>query len=191
MEEKELVELSKNGDEEAFSLLVKKYSQKVFHLAFSLARDREMADDLAQETFIKAFYALPNFRHESEFGTWLYRITVNKAKDYFRKKARISKMSLENLREGLHVEEDEIRRKEKEVDEEQKRKLIYQCLQTLPQKHQVVLTLRDIQGLPYEKIADILSISPGTVDSRLHRARKMLRKKLTPFLSKKGGSHEL
>jgi RNA polymerase sigma-70 factor (ECF subfamily) len=150
-----------------------------------------MADDLAQETFIKAFYALPKFRRESAFGTWLYRITVNKARDYFRKKARMSKMSVENLGEGPHVEEDEIRRKEEELDQEQRRKLVYQCLQALPQKHRVILTLRDIQGLSYEKIADILSISPGTVDSRLYRARKTLRKKITPFLSKKGGSHEL
>jgi len=181
MEEKELVELSKEGNEEAFSSLVERYKTKVFNLAFSFTRDREVADDLAQEAFIKAYFALPKFRLESEFGTWLYRITVNHVRDYLRKKIRMRKMQFERIRENMLIQEDEIMRKEEEQIGQKRKKIVHQCLQTLPEKYQVIITLRDIQGLSYEKISSLLKISPGTVDSRLHRARKMLRKKLAPF----------
>jgi RNA polymerase sigma-70 factor (ECF subfamily) len=191
MEERELVELSQKGDEEAFAALVKKYKMKVFNLAFSFTRDQEIADDLAQEVFIKAFFGLPKFRFKSEFGTWLYRIAVNHVKDYLRKRGRMRKIPFENLLESQSVEEDEVTRKEKEQIMEQRKKLVHRCLQTLPEKYKVILTLRDIQGFPYEEISNILKISPGTVDSRLHRARKMLREKLAPFLCEKGGIHEM
>jgi RNA polymerase sigma-70 factor (ECF subfamily) len=191
MEERELVELSQKGDEDAFAALVKKYKMKVFNLAFSFTRDEALADDLAQEVFIKTFFGIPKFRFKSEFGTWLYRITVNHVKDYLRKKGRMRKMPLENFLESQSVEEDEVTRKEKEKTMEQRKNLVRRCLQTLPEKYKVILTLRDIQGFSYEEISNILKISPGTVDSRLHRARKMLREKLAPFLCEKGGIHEM
>ena len=100
-------------------------------------------------------------------------------------------MPFENFREIQSVEEDEVTRKEKEQTMEQRRKLVHRCLQTLPERYKVILTLRDIQEFPYEEISNILKISPGTVDSRLHRARKMLKEKLAPFLSEKGGIHEM
>jgi RNA polymerase sigma-70 factor (ECF subfamily) len=191
MEEKELVRLSKEGDDEAFAALVKKYKMKVFNLAYSLTRDAEMADDLAQEAFIKAYFALPKFKFRSEFGTWLYRITVNHARDYLRKKSRMNKMLYEGFKENILVQENEWEKKEHAQIEAQRKKLVHQCLQVLPENYQVIITLRDIQGFSYEKISEILNISPGTVDSRIHRARKMLRKKISPLLSQKGGSHEM
>ena len=187
MEEKELVRQSKEGNEEAFASLVKKYKTKVFNLAWSLTRDRETADDLAQEAFIKAYFALPTFQFKSEFGTWLYRITVNHVKDYLRKKSKMSKMLFEKMKEMPLVQENEIIKKEKEQIIEQRKKFVHQCLQTIPEKYKLILSLRDIQGFSYEEITKILKISPGTVDSRLHRARKMLRKKISPFLTQKGG----
>ena len=191
MEEKELVRQSKEGNEEAFASLVKKYKTKVFNLAWSLTRDRETADDLAQEAFIKAYISLPKFQFKSEFGTWLYRITVNHVKDYLRKKSKMSKMLFEKMKEMPLVQESEMMKKEKEQISEQRRKLVRQGLQTIPEKYQIILSLRDIQGFSYEEITEILKISPGTVDSRLHRARKMLRKKLAPFFIQKGGNHEM
>jgi len=188
MEEKVLVQRSKEGDEEAFALLVKKYKTKVFNLAYSLTRDREIADDLAQEAFIKAYFAIPKFHLKSEFGTWLYRITVNHIRDYLRKKTRMKEISLDDL---AISQEDETLIREKEDIDEQKRKILYRLLDELTEKHKLILTLRDIQELSYGEIAKILKISPGTVDSRLHRARKMLRKKIMPFLRKKGGVHEM
>jgi len=191
MEEKDLVRLSKEGNEEAFAALVKMYKTKVFNLAWSLTRDHEMADDLAQEAFIKAYFALPKFQFKSEFGTWLYRITVNHVKDYLRRKGKMRKISLEKINEKTLIQENEMTKKEKEQIEEHRRELFHQFLQTLPEKYQVILSLRDIQGFSYKEITKILKISPGTVDSRLHRARKMLRKKLAPFLGQKGGNHEM
>jgi RNA polymerase sigma-70 factor (ECF subfamily) len=191
MEEKELVRLSQEGSEEAFAALVKKYRIKVFNLAFSLTRDRDVADDLAQEAFIKAYYALPRFQFRSGFGTWLYRVAINHVRDYLRKKSRISQISIENIKESSILQEDKMTKEEKESTEEQRKKLVYQSLRSLPEKHQVILSLKDIQGFSYEEISKIMKISPGTVDSRIHRARKMLREKLAPYFSGKGGKHEL
>lgn len=191
MEEKELVRLSREGREEAFGELVKKYRIKVFNLAFSLTRDRDVADDLAQEAFIKAYYALPRFQSRSGFGTWLYRIAINHVRDYLRKKSRMIQISIDNIKESSILQEDKTMKEEKESTEEQRKQLVHQSIRSLPEKHQVILSLRDIQGFSYEEISKILKITPGTVDSRIHRARKMLRKKLAPFLSRKGGNHEL
>jgi len=191
MEEKELVRLSKEGNQEAFAALVKKYKTKVFNLAFSLTHNKETADDMAQETFIKAYFSLSAFKSKSEFGTWLYRITVNNVRDFMRKEYRIKKVSFREEIKDPFVQEDEMRIKERKIIEEKRRKVVHKAIQTLPEKQQIILSLREIQGFSYEEISKILNISPGTVDSRIHRARKKLRKKLVPFLSQKGGSHEM
>jgi RNA polymerase sigma-70 factor (ECF subfamily) len=191
MEENRLVEKSKQGDEEAFGVLVKKYKKKVFNLAYSFTRDRETADDLAQEVFIKVYYALEKFKFQSGFGTWLYRIAANHFKDYLRKHAKERHLSIDALGREPSLPDDEVEKKERAQEAADRKKLLYQALQSLPEKHQVILTLRDMQGHSYEEIADILKLSAGTVDSRLHRARKMLRKKIAPFLSQEGDNHEM
>lgn len=191
MKERELVELSKKGDAEAFAALVNKYRGKVYSLAFGLTQNREIADDLAQEAFIKAYFGLPKFKFRSEFGTWLYRITINLIKDYLRKKERMRKFSTDKIRGNPFLQEDEAKRREKETIEEERRKFLHKFIRTLPEKYQIILSLRDLRGFSYQEIAKILKISPGTVDSRLHRARKMLRKKIEPFLRQKGGSYEM
>ncbi len=191
MEEKDLVRRSKEGDEEAFGILVNKYKTKVYHLAYSLSHDAQAADDLAQEVFIKAYYALDKFREKAEFGTWIYRITVNHCRDFLRKRNRMTQISLENIIGKISAHVDETLPEEKEQEEAQRGKVVHTAIQTLPDKYKVILSLRDIQDFSYSEIAKILDLSPGTVDSRLHRARKMLRKKLEPFFSKKGEGHEM
>lgn len=191
MEEKDLVRLSLEGDEKAFGLLVEKYHRKVLSLAYGFTRDRETADDLAQEAFIKAYFNLPKFEFKSEFGTWLYRITINTIKDYLRKKERMSKVTIQDIEERLLYQPNELRQRERETWEEDRRRIIHQSIRTLPEKYRIILTLRDVHGLSYENISQILKISPGTVDSRLHRARRMLRKKMEPLLRKKGGNDEM
>jgi RNA polymerase sigma-70 factor (ECF subfamily) len=191
MEENRLVELSKRGDEEAFGILVNQYKTKVFNLAYSFTRDRETADDLAQEVFIKVYYALEKFQFKSGFGTWLYRIAVNHIKDHLRKRGKERFISLDALGREPSQPEDGIQKSEELKETADRKKILHIAMKTLPEKHQVILTLRDIQGYSYEKIADVLKLSPGTVDSRLHRARKMLRKKIAPFLSRKGNNHEM
>jgi RNA polymerase sigma-70 factor (ECF subfamily) len=182
MEEKVLVQRSKEGDQEAFSALVHKYKTKVFRLAFSLTHDRDIADDLAQEAFIRAYLSLPKFQQKSEFGTWLYRITVNHTMDYLRKKTRRKEVPLDDL---AISQEEETLTPENDKEEEQKRTILYRSLAELPEKYKLILNLRDRQGFSYAEIAKILKVSPGTVDSRLHRAREMLRKKIRPFLERR------
>jgi RNA polymerase sigma-70 factor (ECF subfamily) len=191
MEDKDLVQLSQKGDDEAFGILVTKYKTKVFNLAYSVTQNQEMADDLAQEIFIKTYVAIPKFRFNSQFGTWLYRISVNHIRDFLRKKGKMKEISLEDVSESRIPHDNEALKREKETENEQRRKLVFKVIKTLPEKYGIILTLRDIQGIPYREIANILKVSPGTVDSRLHRARKILRKKISPFLLKEGGSYEM
>lgn len=191
MDEKQLVGLAKDGSQEAFEELVTKYQSKVFSMAMSFIRNREAADDVAQEVFLKAYLALPKFHGKSEFGTWLYRIAINHIKDVLRKRGRAKEVSLEDVQEISAADENAMEKAEMERETETRRSLVRRFVEGLPEKYRVILTLRDIQGLAYEDISQVLHLSSGTVDSRLHRARRMLRQKLTPHLGQEGGSHEL
>ena len=191
MEEKQLVRLAQEGRPEAFEELVAKYQPKVFGMALSFTRSREIADDLAQEIFLKAYLALPRFHGKSEFGTWLYRITMNHVKDFLRKRGRAKEVSLEDISEISFSDREGTEKAERERETEVRRALVQSVVRGLPEKYRVILTLRDIRGLAYEEIARILRLSPGTVDSRLHRARRMLRLKLAPYLTGEGGANEL
>jgi len=190
MDEKELIRRSQAGDGEAFGVLVERYKGKVFSLAYGFTRDRVAADDLAQEVFIKAYVSQSKFQAKSEFGTWLYRVAVNHIKDYLRKnKRRMKEIPLEKAGDralassDLGPEEQRLREVEREI--------VQAALARLPEKYRVILTLRDIDGLSYEDISGILKLSPGTVDSRLHRARRKLREKLTGRLGRQGGEYGL
>ena len=187
MDEKNLVQKSQEGNEEAYGVLVETYKRKVFNMAYSLTLNREVADDLAQEVFIKAYYALPRFKGKAAFSTWLHQITVNHTRDYLRKFSRMRQVPFDETKGDLSTQEDEAEKREREKELEQKKKIVHEAIATLPEKYRVILSLRDIQGLPYGEISRVLNISPGTMDSRLHRARKMLKKKIFPFLEKDGG----
>jgi len=187
MDEKELVRLAREGSQEAFEELVKKFQSKVFSMALSFTRNREAADDLAQEVFLKAYLALPRFQGKSEFGTWLYRISVNHIKDFLRKKGRAKEVSLEDVGEISLSDRDQADKAALESEAEARRGLVRRSVERLPDKYRVILTLRDIQGLPYDEISRVLRLSPGTVDSRLHRARKILRDRMSPYLQREGG----
>ncbi|MCR4395607.1 MAG: sigma-70 family RNA polymerase sigma factor [Candidatus Saccharicenans sp.] len=188
MEENQIVRLAQQGDQEAFSMLVQAYRNRVFGLAVNVVHNRETADDLAQEIFLKAYLSLSRFRYESEFGTWLYQIAMNHIRDYLRKhKKEKNDLRLEDIPEpGLSEKETSLQLAELQEEEKRKR-LLRQKLEEMPEKYRLILSLRDIQGLSYEEIGKILKLSPGTVDSRLHRARRLLRKKLAPYLSREGG----
>jgi len=191
MEEEQLVRLAQEGSPAAFEELVTKYQPKVFSMALSFTRNREAADDLAQEIFLKAYLALPRFHGRSEFGTWLYRISVNHIKDFLRKKGRAKEVSLDDVPEVSFSDREQTEKAQEERETEARRTLVQRFVQSLPEKYRVIVTLRDIQGLAYEDISRILRLSPGTVDSRLHRARRMLRLKLAPYLTAEGGANEL
>jgi len=187
MDEKDLVQKSQEGNEEAYGVLVETYKRKVFNMVYSLTLNREVADDLAQEVFIKAYYAIPKFKGKAAFSTWLHQITVNHTKDFLRKSSRMRLVPFEETKADLSTHEDETEKREREEEQAQKKKIVHEAIATLSGKYRIILSLRDIQGLPYDEISRVLNISPGTVDSRLHRARKMLKKKIIPFLEKEGG----
>ncbi len=187
MEDKDLVHRASAGDTEAFSELVNRYQNRVFHLAFSFTRDRAAADDLAQEIFLKAYLALPGFRWKAEFSTWLYRLAVNHIKDYLRKMRRkaLREAPLEEA-QGHILLDDKDDKQEEEAVMEKRKQLLAKVMATMPEKYRIVLTLRDVEGLAYEEIASLLGTSLGTVDSRLHRARKLLREKMEPYVRLEG-----
>lgn len=190
MDEKELIRRSQDGDGEAFGHLIERYKGKMFNLAYGMIGDRSEADDLAQEVFIKAYYALPKFQFRSEFGTWLYRIAVNHVRDYLRKsRHRLDEVSIHELGETIPAAADSSLEERQLAD--RRRLLVQTALRRLSEKYQAILILRDMQGLPYDEIARILGISPGTVDSRLHRARKKLREKLAVMVGGQGGDYGL
>jgi RNA polymerase sigma-70 factor (ECF subfamily) len=188
MEDSELVSLAREGRPGAYEELVRKYEAKVYSMALNFTRNREEALDIAQEVFLKAFQALPGFHARSEFGTWLYRISINHIKDVLRKRKRSAEVSLEDVGEQAASTGDPVRDTEEARQQATRKALVHRAIAELPEKYRLVLTLRDIQGLPYERIAEVLRISPGTVDSRLHRARKLLRTRLLPYLREEGGA---
>ena len=191
MNERELVLQAQEGSREAFALLVEKYQRKVFQMVYSFTGNRETTDDLTQDVFVKAWLALPRFGFRSEFGTWLYRIAVNHAKDFLRKNKKVREVPLQDVGDATLAVDGNIEAGEREKEIRATRDFVRRGLAALPEKHRVILTLRDIQGLSYEDIAGILGISPGTVDSRIHRARRRLRTILEPGLESKGEVHAL
>jgi RNA polymerase sigma-70 factor, ECF subfamily len=191
MNERDLVLQAQEGSREAFALVIEKYQRKVFQMVYSFTGNRETADDLSQDVFVKAWLALPRFGFRSEFGTWLYRIAVNHAKDFLRKNKKIREVPLQDVGDATLAVDGNIEAGERDQEARAVRDFVRRGLAALPEKHRVILTLRDIQGLTYEDIAGVLGISPGTVDSRIHRARRRLRTILEPGLESEGGVHAL
>lgn len=183
MDDRELVHRALEGDHQSYSVLVQKYQTKVFNMAFGFVRNRETADDLAQEIFIKAYVSLKKFQFKSGFGTWLYRIAVNHCKDYLRSNQKMKTVPYDDLSEKSVLRGENISNRDFNRSEDQIEQIVHMGISALPEKYKVIITLRDIQGLSYDEIAKILNLSSGTVDSRIHRARKMLREKLSPYLT--------
>jgi len=188
MEESQVVKLAQQGDTEAFSILVRNYQNRVFGLAVNIVYNHETADDLAQEIFMKAYQALPRFRAESEFGTWLYQIALNHIRDYLRKhKKEKNALPLDEIPEPSGEKREISLELAENQEEERRKRLITEKMEEMPEKYRLILSLRDIQGLSYDEISRMLKLTPGTVDSRLHRARRLLRKKLAQALGQEGG----
>jgi RNA polymerase sigma-70 factor (ECF subfamily) len=180
-----LVERVRGGDVAAFEPLVEKYRQRVYRLAYNVLRNQEDAWDVAQDAFIKAYKALPSFRGQSAFYTWLFRIVMNVAHDKARQRgAQGRAFGTER------VTEEEWERTMPDPGEDpgaaaaraEQRARIAQALETLPEHHRAIIMLSDVEGLSYREIADVLNIPMGTVMSRLHNARKRLRAAMGPLL---------
>jgi RNA polymerase sigma-70 factor (ECF subfamily) len=183
-----LIERCRAGDLAAFEPLVEKYRQRVWRLAYNTLRDREEAWDVAQEAFIRAYQALPSFRGQSAFYTWLYRIVMNVATDRARSRsARGRAFGTERVPEEdwdrvLPDEHAASESPDTAAARREQRGKIMQALDTLSEDHRKIIMLSDLEGLSYREIADTLEIPMGTVMSRLHNARKRLRAALGPLL---------
>lgn len=185
--DQQLVERAQQGDKHAYELLVAKYQRKLGRLLSRFIRDQAEIEDVTQEAFIKAYRALPSFRGESAFYTWLYRIGINTAKNYLVALGRRAPTSTEILSEDAEgYEEGELLRDnstpETELMTKQIAMTVNAAMESLPEELRTAITLREIDGMSYEDIANIMNCPIGTVRSRIFRARETIAEKLRPLL---------
>ncbi|MBV7297801.1 RNA polymerase sigma factor RpoE [Enterovibrio paralichthyis] len=182
-----LIERVQNGDKQAFNLLVVKYQNKVCNLISRYVSNSGDVPDVAQEAFIKAYRALPGFRGESAFYTWLYRIAVNTAKNYLVAQGRrppssdIDAEEAENYENGGALKE--ISNPENLMLSEQLKEVVFNTIEALPDDLKTAITLREIDGLSYEEIAEVMDCPVGTVRSRIFRAREAVDKRVRPLMN--------
>lgn len=182
----ELVKRVQRGDKRAFDLLVSKYQNKIFAIISRFVSDQSDVYDVAQDTFIKAYRALPNFRGDSQFYTWVYRIAINTSKNYLTAKGRrppatdIDSQDAESYGVGLALRENAS--PEKLLMRDQLEKIIFDTIDELPDELKTAITLREIDGLSYEEIAESMGCPVGTVRSRIFRARETIDEKIKPLM---------
>ena len=184
--DKQLVERVQNGDKKAFDLLVLKYQQRIINLVSRFVYNPSDAEDIAQEAFIKAYRALPNFRGESAFYTWMYRIAVNTAKNYLAVKSRRPLESAHDIDDVEQIEGDHALRHQETPEHlllrDEIQATILNSIEALPEDLKVAITLREVEGLSYEDIAVAMDCPIGTVRSRIFRAREAIDKELQPLI---------
>ena len=182
-----LVERVRAGDKSAFDLLVKRYQHKIIGLIGRYVQDQSEALDVAQETFIKAYKALDSFRGESAFYTWLYRIATNTAKNYLVTRNRRPPGTDIDIDDVLQAESEselrDIETPENNLYRDELFGVMASALEALPEELRVALTLRELEGMSYEDIAEVMGCPIGTVRSRIFRARDAIDKELKPLLS--------
>ncbi|MEO8158359.1 MAG: RNA polymerase sigma factor RpoE [Betaproteobacteria bacterium] len=182
-----LVERAQRGEKQAFELLVVKYQRKLGRLLSRFIRDPAEVEDVAQEAFIKAYRALPSFRGDSAFYTWLYRIGINTAKNYLVAMGRRAPTTTEFDTEEAENFEDgdqlrDLNTPEAELMTKQIAATVNQTMEELPEELRTAITLREIEGMSYEDIANVMNCPIGTVRSRIFRARETIAERLRPLL---------
>lgn len=182
-----LVERVQRGDKKAFELLVSKYQRKLMRLVLRLVRDQAEAEDVVQESFIKAYRALANFRGDSAFYTWLYRIGINTAKNYLVSQGRRAPTSTDaDIEEAeTFIDADglrDINTPESLLASKQIAETVNAAMMSLSEELRNAITLREIEGLSYDEIAEVMLCPIGTVRSRIFRAREAIAEKLRPLL---------
>ena len=186
--DQQIVERVQRGEKQAFDLLVIKYQRKLARLISQFIRDSGEVEDVTQETFIKAYRALPSFRGDSAFYTWLYRIGINTAKNFLVSQSRraptntrsFDSEDAENFEEGGNLRE--LNTPESELMGKQIAQTVNQTLDELPEELRTAIILREIEGLSYEEIASVMNCPIGTVRSRIFRAREAISEELRPLL---------
>lgn len=182
-----LVERVQQGDKQAFGLLVSKYQRKLVRLVSRLVRDPAEVEDVVQEAFIKAYRALPGFRGESAFYTWLYRIGINAAKNYLVTRGRRPPTTTEFDTEEAEVFDEGEQLRDQNTPErilmsKEIGNTVNAAMESLPEELRNAIVLREIDGLSYEEISQVMNCPIGTVRSRIFRAREAIAEKLKPLL---------
>ncbi len=181
-----LVAQVQQGDKRAFDVLVARYQHRIIKLVSRFVRDRDEAMDVAQDAFIKAYRALPGFRGDSAFYTWLYRIAINTAKNHLAALARRPREADVTDADGEEIGVEELQRDdetpEKTLQVEQMKQIIFETIEGLPPDLRTAILLREMDGLSYEEIAQAMDCPVGTVRSRIFRAREVIDGKLKPLL---------
>ena len=183
----ELVRKAQRGDVPAFEELVERYHGKIYGLTYNMTSNREDAEDLTQEVFVKAFEALPRFKGKSSFYTWVYRIAVNKTINYRKKRNRKRTLSLDQFDQDIKTDDvyHDLTAKGsplRNISLSELQERLNEALQHLSEKHRTVVVMHDMQGIPHEEIAKVVGASVGTVRSRLFYARRQMQTELTEFV---------
>lgn len=176
----QLVATSKNGDQDAFSLLVQRYQRRVFNLVFRMLQNYEEASEITQEAFLAAWQGLPAFRGEARFSTWLYRIAYNCALKQLETRRRDTALQVALQAEQI-VEGDDSHSAHLAMLDNQE--MVQEQLSQLPPKYRIVLILRHLQDMTYEEMAEVLTMPIGTIKTHLFRARNLLKERLQAFES--------
>ncbi|KFZ38320.1 RNA polymerase sigma factor RpoE [Shewanella mangrovi] len=186
--DQQLVERVQRGDKNAFNLLVQKYQSKVINLISRYVRNQADVADVAQEAFIKAYRALPNFRGESAFYTWLYRIAVNTAKNHLVSQGRRAPSNDVDAEEAEYYDGSDALKEfaspERLMLSDEIKQVVFDTLESLPEELKMAISLRELDGMSYEEIANVMECPVGTVRSRIFRAREAIDKKLQPLLER-------
>jgi RNA polymerase sigma-70 factor (ECF subfamily) len=189
--DEELVERVKSGDKQAFNILVEKYQHKLIKLITRYVHDQSEAMDVAQEAFIKAYRALPKFRGDSSFYTWLYRIGINTAKNHLVSQSRRPPDSdidaSDAERYGIESRLKDHESPEAMAGRDEVESVVVGAIEELPEDLRTAITLRELEGLSYEEIAQAMDCPIGTVRSRIFRARGFIEDRLRPLMSDSDG----
>jgi RNA polymerase sigma-70 factor (ECF subfamily) len=178
LDDQQLVLASKQGDQDAFSLLVLRYQRRIFNLVYRMVQHYEEANEITQEAFLAAWQGLPSFRGEARFATWLYRIAYNCALKQLesRKRDRALQAALQAKHELDGNDSQKLA--DARLDQRERQAVVQEQLSHLPAKYRIVLILRHLQEMTYEEMAEILAMPVGTIKTHLFRARNLLKERL-------------
>ena len=191
MSDQELIKQLKEGNESAFKTIVEKWQDMVFNTCMGLVQDANDAEDVAQEVFIQVYESVEQFKGESKFSTWLYRIAVTKSLDHLRKKKRKKRFaflqSLFGVNEEEVIQDPEFHHPGVKLENKEQAAVLFKAISKLPDNQKAAFTLHNLEGLSYQEVAEALSTTVSSVESLMHRARGNLRKILTDYYQKNNG----